>query len=90
MAAIQSLVGFTHVSSLTVTAIIFLPLHSKIFLPFVASIQGWDPAGLLPMQFAEFNSCNAERPMLKTGVSPFCERQHADWLGPLSEGTTND
>ena len=42
---------------LTFTASIFLPFLlcriQRLFLPFVASIQGWDPGGLLPMQFAK-------------------------------------
>ena len=60
MSAIQSLAGFTHVSfdihRQNFSAFSVSP-HSKIFVPFVASIQGWDPAMLFPGQFA-FCSCN--------------------------------
>ena len=45
MSAIQSLEGFTHVSFDIHRQYFSVLPHSKIFVPFVASIQGWDPAG---------------------------------------------
>ena len=78
VAGIHSLARFTHVS-FDIHRQHFSPFsalpHSKTFLPFVGSIQGWDPGGLLPMQFAKLAPAILQLLLLK-GVGLLCDTLH--------------